>query len=168
MVCSVFKILVYSFDSNLNLIRETLIDRTIDGISYVDGVLYVGMGAREQPSKKSHRVNIIGRFDAKTLKEIAPRAEFDYGYETKYGFQNIVFDGRRLIASFYAVSDVPNVAFFDKDLKVTGVTTEKCSQGFDLLPLLMRGEGRRFVRATTNLTRVPPSVSCSFDFIELR
>lgn len=155
------------FDSDLNLIRETSIDRTIDGISYVDGVLYVGMGAREQPSKKSHRVNIIGRFDAKTLKEIAPRAEFDYGYETKYGFQNIVFDGRWLIASFYVVSDVPNVAFFGKDLKVVGVATEKCSQGFDILPPLMRGEGRRFVRATTKVTKIPHSVLCNFDFIEL-
>lgn len=153
------------FDKDLRLLRETVIDRTIDGIAYADGVLYVGMGAKEQPSSKPHRVNIIGRFDAKTLKEIAPRTAFDYGYETKYGFQNIVFDGVRFIASFYSVKGSPDVAFFDKDLKVLGTATEKCNQGFDILPPPMRGDGRRFVRARTKTGKT--GVSCSFDFINI-
>ena len=156
------------FDKNLNLVRETVVDRKIDGIACADGVLYVGMGAKEQPSSKPHRVNILGRFDAKTLKEIAPRAEFDYGHKTKYGFQNIVFDGERFIASFYTpVKGTPNVAFFDKNLKVLGVATEMCNQGFDILPPAMRKEGRRFVRATTEISKNPASVSCSFDCIDL-
>ena len=37
------------FDKDLNLVRETAIDRTIDGIACADGVLYVGMGAKTQP-----------------------------------------------------------------------------------------------------------------------
>ena len=155
------------FDKDLNLVRETSIDRTIDGIAYADGVLYVGMGAREQPSKKPHRVNIIGRFDAKTLKEIAPRTEFDYGHETRYGVQNIAFDGERLIASFYAVAGSPGVVFFDKNLKVLGTATERCNQGFDVLPPSMRRDCRRFVRATTKISRNPASVSCDFDFVDL-
>ena len=156
------------FDKDLNLLRETAIDRTIDGIAYADGILYVGMGAKEQPSSKPHRMNILGRFDAKTLKEIAPRSEFDYGHKTKYGFQNIVFDGDRFIASFYTpVEGTPNVAFFDKNLKVLGTATEKCNQGFDILPPAMRKEGRRFVRATTAISKNPASVSCSFDCIDL-
>ena len=156
------------FDKDLNLVRETVIDRTIDGIAYADGVLYVGMGAKDQPSKNPHRVNIIGRFDAKTLKEIAPRAEFDYGYETKYGFQNIVFDGERFVASFYSVKGSPDVAFFDRNLKVLGTASAKCSQGFDILPPSMRSEGARFVRATTKSTKSPPSVSCAFDFFDFK
>jgi enterochelin esterase-like enzyme len=155
------------FDKDLNLMRETAIDRTIDGITYADGVLYVGMGAMEQPSKNPHRVNIIGRFDAKTLKEIAPRAEFDYGHETKYGFQDIVFDGERLVASFYSVDGSPDVVFFDKNLNVLGTATETCNQGFDMLPRSMRRDGRRFVRATTNISKDPASVSCEFDFFDL-
>ena len=113
-------------------------------------------------------MNIIGRFDAKTLKEIAPRAEFDYGYETKYGFQNIVFDGSRLAASFYAVGDAPAMAFFDKDLKILGTASERCNQGFDLLPVSMRGEGRRFIRATSTVVKDPASVSCDFYFFDLK
>ena len=36
------------FDKDFKLLRETVIDRTIDGIAYADGVLYVGMGAKER------------------------------------------------------------------------------------------------------------------------
>ena len=156
------------FDKDLNLLRETAIDRTIDGIAYADGVLYVGMGAKEQPSSKPHRVNILGRFDAKTLKEVAPRVGFDYGHKTKYGFQNIVFDGGLFMASFYTpVDGTPNVAFFDKNLRVLGTATEKCNQGFDILPPTMRKEGRRFIRATSKVEKSPASVSCAFDFIDI-
>ena len=155
------------FDKDLNLVRETAIDRTIDGIAYAGGVLYVGMGAKTQPSKNPHRVNILGRFDAKTLKEIAPRAEFDYGYETRYGFQNIVFDGERLVGSFYAVPGSPGVVFFDKSLNILGTATKACNQGFDVLPPSMRRNGRRFVRAATRMSKDPAVVSCEFDFIDL-
>ena len=156
------------FDKDLNLLRETSIDRTVDGIAYADGILYVGMGAKEQPSSKPHRVNILGRFDAKTLNEIEPRAEFDYGYDTKYGFQNIVFDGQRLIASFYAVDGSPAVAFFDKNLKVLGTASVKCNQGFDILPPSMRSEWRCYVRATTVTVKNPPSVLCNIDFVDIK
>ena len=153
------------FDKDLEFLRETVIDRTIDGIAYADGVLYVGMGAKDQPSSEPHRVNILGRFDAKTLKEIAPRTEFDYGHDTHYGFQDIAFDGERLVASFYAVKGSPDVVFFDKDLNVLGMAFANCNQGFDILPSPLRGEGRRFVRAKTKTGET--GVSCSFDFIDL-
>ena len=153
------------FDKDLKLLRETVIDRTIDGIAYADGTLYVGMGAKEQPSSNPHRVNIIGRFDAKTLKEIAPRAEFDYGHDTRYGFQDIAFDGERLIASFYAVKGSPDVVFFDKGLNILGTAFAKCNQGFDILPPPLRGDGRRFVQAKTKTGE--SGVTCSFDFIDL-
>ena len=156
------------FDKDLNLLRETVIDRTIDGIAYADGTLYVGMGSKEQPSAKQHRVNILGRFDAKTLKEVAPRAEFDYGYETNFGFQNIVFDGERFIASFYAVKGSPNVAFFDKGLKILGTAMGKCNQGFDILPPSMRQEGRLFIKSKTKISKKPQAVSCRMDIFDLR
>ena len=154
------------YDGDLNLVRETSVDRTVDGIACVGGVLYVGMGAKEQPSKKPHRVNIIGRFDAKTLQEIAPRAMFDYGHETRYGFQNIVADGDCLYASFYAVEGAPKTALFDTSLKLRGTRMAGANQGFDILPASMRAPGARFVRATTNRGKTPPSVSCGFDFFD--
>lgn len=155
------------YDRDLNFVREKVIDRAIDGIACADGVLYVGMGAKEQPSANPHRVNVLGRFDAKTLEEIAPRAEFDYGHKTRYGFQDIVYDGRNILAAFYAVDGAPCVAAFDKDLKIKGTSSTVCSQGFDILPPSMRENGRRFVRATTSVGKDPASISCTFDFIEL-
>lgn len=156
------------FDKDLNLLRERVLDRTIDGIAYADGTLYVGMGAKTQPSAKPHRVNILGRFDAKTLKEVAPRMDFDYGYKTCFGFQNIVFDGGKFAASFYAPGGAPCVAFFDKELKIVGTASEQCNQGFDILPASMRSEGKRFVRATSKCTKSPSSVSCAFGFFDFR
>ena len=72
------------------------------------------MGAKVQPSKNPHRVNVLGRFDAKALKVIAPRADFDYGYETRYAFQNITSDGTKLYGTFYAVKGAPQIAVFDR------------------------------------------------------
>jgi len=134
------------FDANLNPVRSATIDRTIDGIACLDGVLYVGMGAKEQPSKKPHRVNVLGRFDAKTLKEIAPRQDFDYGHKTRYGFQDIATDGKLLYATFYAAEkQSPIMAVFDKGGTVVGVSTSGSNQGFDFLPdgrgLLVQRDG---------------------------
>ena len=154
------------YDENLNLLREAAVDRTIDGIAFADGVLYVGMGSKTQPSSNPHRVNMIGRFDAKTLKEIAPRAEFDYGHETRYGFQNIVFDGDVFYASFYAVNGAPKTAIFDKSLALRGTRMQGANQGFDMLPKSMRSPGACFVRATTKIEKSSKSVACGFDFFD--
>ena len=42
----------------------------VHGIAVLDGVVYLGMGSKTQPSKSPHRVNILGRFDAETLEEL--------------------------------------------------------------------------------------------------
>jgi len=152
------------FDRDLNLIRETLIDRMVDGIAYLDGVLCLGMGAKTQPSQEPHRVNVLGRFDAKTLAETAPRADFDYGYETKFGFQNIATDGKVLYGTFYSVKGAPQVAVFDKALKILGTHTLEANQGLDVVPPALTGGKLLFVKAKTKATKQPKSVSCSFDF----
>ncbi len=152
------------FDKDLNLLRETTIDRTIDGIAYLDGVLYVGMGAKTQPSKNPHRVNVLGRFDAKTLKEIAPRADFDYGFETRFGFQNITTDGTLLYGSFYAVKGAPQIAVFDKDLKIVGTRRLNANQGFEFMPPALGCAKGAFIKAKTKWAKAPRNVSCAFDF----
>jgi len=138
------------FDKDLNLVRSAKVDRTIDGIACLDGVLYVGMGSKSQPSKVPHRVNVLGRFDAATLKEIAPRQDFDYGHDTKYGFQDIATDGKLLYATFYAAKGAPIMAVFDKDGAVVGVSDSGSNNGFDFLPagggLLEQRKGALVVR----------------------
>ena len=152
------------YDPELNLVREKQLDRGVDGITILDGVLYLGMGARDQPSAKPHRVNLLGRFDANTLEEVAPRAAFDYGHETKFGFQNITTDGKRLYGSFYAVKGAPQVAVFDRDLRVTGTHRFKANQGLDALPSELSGGRKLFIRATTRLGADRKIAACAFDF----
>lgn len=156
------------YDAELNLKREREVERGIDGIAVLDGVVYLGMGSKTQPSKNPHRVNILGRFDAETLEEIAPRAEFDYGYETKYGFQNITTDGKLLYGSFYAVVGAPQTVAFDRDLRVRATHGLSANHGLDVLPAAVAGEGRAmFVRGKTHLDGNKKIASCSFDFFPL-
>lgn len=150
------------FDKDLNLVREAKINRRTDGITCMDGILYVGMGSKTQPSKDAHRVNIIARFDARTLKEIAPRTEFDYGYETNYGVQNITNDGKNIYFSFYSVSGAPQIAVTDKDLNVIGTKFLNANQGLDVMPSRMSGGKLLFIKAKT--TKTSSNVTCSLDY----
>lgn len=152
------------FDADLNLVRERELDRVIDGIAILDGIVYVGMGAKTKPSQKPHRVNILGRFDAATLEEIAPRAEFDYGVETKYGFQNITTDGEKLYGTFYATGGGAQVVAFDKSLRILSTHYIRANQGLDLLPARMAGAlAPVFIRANTRRDENGKIESCSFD-----
>ena len=126
--------LIQVYDEGLRLVREKEVDRRIDGICCVDGVLYVGMGAKEQPSKAAHRINIIGRFDASTLEEIAPRIDIDYGYQTNFGVQNLTTDGVFIYGSFYSDNGAPQIVQFDRDLNVCATFYLRAYQGLEVLP----------------------------------
>lgn len=152
-------------DKNLSKVKECEIDRGIDGITCLDGVLYVGMGSKTEPSSEPHRVNILGRFDAGTLEEIAPRVEFDYGYETTYGFQDITNDGTRLYGAFYAVGSNPQIAVFDKDCSIleTIHVDFVVNNGIDLMPAKFRGDRTVFLKARSYEVS-PGDVACDLDY----
>ena len=152
------------FDRHLKLVKEAVVDRRIDGITCMDGILYVGMGSKTQPSREPHRINIIGRFDARTLEEIAPRVEFDYGFETKFGVQDITNDGRNVYLSFYSVGGAPQIAVTDKDLNLVGTLSKEANQGLDVMPQSMSAGSPLFVKAKTVTSKNPAQVSCIIDF----
>lgn len=155
--------LIQVYDKDLVLVRERKIDRRTDGITILDGVLYLGMGSKTQPSSDAHRINIIGRFDPKTLKEIASRAEFDYGVRTSYGFQDITNDGKYIYATFYSV-DGPDTAVFDKDLNIVRTLESDATNGLDHMPERMSGGKNLFIRAKSISTSNPKGISASFDY----
>ena len=156
------KIQVY--DSNLNLLREANVNRRIDGICCLNGVLYVGMGAKKQPSKNAHRINLIGRFNVETLEEIAQRMEIDYGYETNYGVQNLTTDGIFIYGSFYAVGNAPQIVQFDSELRAINTYHLSANQGFDVIPPSLRHSEFRFVWAKTVYMSNPIAICCNVDF----
>jgi hypothetical protein len=142
--------MIQVFDKNLDLQRETLIDRGTDGITLLDGTLYVGMGAKTQPSKEPHRVNLFGRFDPVSLKETAPRQEVDYGFETHYGAQNMLTDGKILYVNFYGAKGSPPFVAFDKDFKPLKTFRFGTGQGADFVPAARAaGKVRVFTIRTT-------------------
>ena len=162
--------MIQVFDKDLNLQRETIIDRGIDGITCLDGMLYVGMGAKTQPSKAPHRVNLFGRFDPATLKETAPRQEVDYGFDTHYGAQNILTDGKLLFVNFYGAKGSPPFVAFDKDFKPVKTFRFGTGQGADFVPAARTaGKVRVFTVQTTGNRRakgdqpaVPPGGRIQF------
>ena len=144
--------MIQVFDQELNLVRETLLDRSTDGITILDGVLYIGMGSNHVPSREAHRENWAGRFDPKTLKPLGERQIIDFGYVTHYGIQDISNDGKHILCAFYsAKKGQPNFVAFDKDWKVVRADcTYYASNGFDRLPARFGGNQPRFFRVKTH------------------
>ena len=144
--------MIQVFDQELNLVRETLLDRSTDGITILDGVLYIGMGSNHVPSREAHRENWAGRFDPKTLKPLGERQIIDFGYVTHYGIQDISNDGKHVLCAFYsAKKGQPNFVAFDKDWKVVRADcTYYASNGFDRLPARFGGDQPRFFRVKTH------------------
>ena len=144
--------IIQVFDADLNLVREAKLERSTDGITILDGVLYIGMGSNHVPSREAHRENWAGRFDPKTLKPLGERQIIDFGYVTHYGIQDISNDGKHILCAFYsAKKGQPNFVAFDKDWKVVRADcTYYASNGFDRLPARFGGDQPRFFRVKTH------------------
>ena len=155
--------------------REAKLEKSTDGITILDGVLYLGMGSNHVPSKEAHRENWVGRFDPKTLKPLGERQIIDFGYMTHYGIQDISNDGKHILCAFYSVKkDQPNLIVFDKDLKVVRADcTYHASNGFDRLPARFGGDHPRFFRVKTVMSpknkaepKAQRKLSVKIDFFE--
>jgi len=169
--------MIQVFDQDLNLVRETLLDRSTDGITILDGVIYIGMGSNHVPSKDPHRENWVGFFDPKTLKPVRDRTIIDFGALTHYGIQDISSDGKNILCAFYtAEKGKPSLVAFDKDMKtICASSTYRASQGFDRLPARFGGDHPRFLRAITRTTpkdksapKASRKLSATIDFFEWR
>ena len=137
---------------DLSFVRESPgFPRPADGIAYIDGVFYVGLGSNFARPPEPHPVNWVCRFDAKTLRPLEEKRDFNYGHFTRFGVQDIATDGQRLFIAFYAVKGSPAVVVTDRDWnilqKVVGFTA---SNGLDLLPKRLRGDRPRFFKVTTS------------------
>lgn len=136
---------------DLSLVRESPgFQRPADGIAYADGIFYVGLGSNYAKPHEPHPVNWVCRFDAKTLRPLEEKREFNYGHLTQYGVQDIATDGKRLFIAFYAVQGAPAVVVTDTDWNILRkVTGFSASNGLDLLPKRLSGEKIRFLCVTT-------------------
>ena len=121
------------WDENLKLIKSSSFARSADGITCLDGVLYVGLGPARIP-EKPFRGNYFGKFDAETLQPLCEPFLVDHGYDCSAGVQNIATDGERLYINFYTPEeDYPCFFVFDKDFKVLQSHVFGWRHGVDLV-----------------------------------
>ena len=146
---------VQAYDEDLNLIASKDIPQGVDGVCVRDGIVYLGMNN----VPKLHRVNQIGRMDAKTL-EFLGRVDIDYGTDTSWGTQDITCDGENFWVAFYSKKPL---AVFDRDWKLLRTRDLDASNGLDVLPKSMQGKRLRFARGTNSWSSDP---SYRIDFFE--
>ena len=125
---------IQEYDENLTLLREvTWTGHGGDGITCLDGVLYVGLGPARDPAKP-FRGNYFGKFDAETLQPLCEPFLVDHGYDASAGVQNIATDGEKLYINFYTPEeDYPCFFVFDKDFNVLQSHVFGWRHGVDLV-----------------------------------
>ena len=122
------------FDAeDLSFIRRTKFERSADGITCVNGTIYIGLGPVLDKAKP-FRGNYFGKFDAETLE---PRCEpfiVDHGYDVSAGVQDIATDGERLYINFYTPEEgTPCFFVFDLDFNVLGAHVFGWRNGHDVV-----------------------------------
>ena len=167
------RIMVY--DEELNFLKETRFARPADGITCMDGVLYVGLGpggTKEAP----YRGCWYGKFDAETLAPLCEPFRIDHGYDCCAGVQNMATDGKFLYVSYYTPEETactPDFIKFDRDFNVLGAHRFGYRQGLDVVPCGTPGSVRFIYVTTVNWMGQPksgdwPPVQALWQFAEMK
>jgi len=120
------------WDENLKRIASTEFTRSADGITCIDGVLYVGLGSAYSPTPL--RGNYFGKFDAETLQPLCEPFIVDHGYDVTAGVQNMATDGEKLYVNFYTPEeDYPCFFVFDRNFKVLQAHVFGWRHGLDIV-----------------------------------
>lgn len=143
--------LIQVYDEELNLLKEKAIARPPDGITVMDGVLYLGLGLAEMYPDKPYRGNWYGKFNAETLEPLCEPFMVDHGYDSYVGIQNMTNDGEFIYANYYTVVEAertPNFVKYDRNMNVVATTRFGYAYGVDFIPGGADGK-RRFMYCDT-------------------
>ena len=160
------------FDEELNFIKEVPLARPADGITCLDGILYVGLGPAGTKAEP-YRGNWYGKFDAETLKPLCEPFRLDHGYDCCAGVQNMTTDGKYIYANYYCpdeTADTPCFIVFDRDMNVKGAHLFGWRQGMDVVPGGKDGAVRFIYCTTINWygTKHHAAVQALVQFAELK
>ena len=155
---------------NLKLLKQhKLLWGGADGITCLDGVVYLGMG-----NNKEKRKNWYGKFDAETLEPLCDTFGVDDDEGSVCGAQNMCTDGTYIYASHY-VDDpaAKNVSVHDKsDFRVVAKYQFGQNNGLDVVPGGVDGAVRFAWAFTPNWrnreNRPSPPVCAVVQFGELK
>lgn len=123
--------LVQVYDGDLKLIREKEFPMGFDGITALDGILYLGIGIiGDTPGRKCKVVRV-----REATLELIDEIEIEPGFVFRSAVQDMATDGRHLFFSFYTVGrGKEGLAVFTKDLKPVKKLPHVFSSGFDRMP----------------------------------
>ena len=135
---------IYMYDADtLELLKAQKVkskDAGVDGITVLDGVIYLAMGAtgKYDPETKSGRTCWYGKFKTETLEQIGEPFGEDHGDDSLCGSQNMCTDGKYIYSSHYTYDEAartPNVVVHDKDtFKVVAKCRFGWNHGIDVVP----------------------------------
>ena len=135
---------IYMYDADtLELLKTQKVkskDAGVDGITVLDGVIYLAMGAtgKYDPATKSGRTCWYCKFKTETLEQIGEPFGEDHGDDSSCGSQNMCTDGRYIYSSHYTYDEAertPNVVVHDKDtFKVVAKYRFGWNHGIDVVP----------------------------------
>ena len=135
---------IYMYDAEtLALLKAQKVkskDAGVDGITCLDGVIYLAMGAtgKYDPVTKSGRQCWYCKFKTETLEQIGEPFAEDHGDDSLCGSQNMTTDGTYIYSSHYTYAEAdhtPNVVVHDKDtFKVVGKYKFGWNHGIDVVP----------------------------------
>ena len=135
---------IYVYDAEtLRLLKTRKVkslDAGVDGITALDGVIYLAMGAtgKYDPATKSGRKCWYCKFNAETLEQIGEPFFVDHGDDSICGSQNMTTDGSYIYASHYTDDEAartPNVVVHDKDtFNVVAKHRFGWNHGIDVVP----------------------------------
>ena len=143
--------LIQVYDAELNLLKEKAVARPPDGITVLDGVLYLGLGKAEMYPDKPYRGNWYGKFNAETLEPLCEPFMVDHGHDSYVGIQNMTNDGEYIYANYYTVVEAertPNFVKYDRNMNVVATTRFGYAYGVDFIPGGADGT-RRFMYCDT-------------------
>ena len=172
---------IYMYDADtleLLKVKKLPMEGGCDGITCVDGVIYLGMGSKGKydHEKKCGRANRYCKFAAETLEQIGEPFYEDNGEYSGCGAQNMTTDGKYIYASHYTYDEAaksPNVIVHDKDtFKVVAKYRFGRNNGLDVVPGGKDGAVRFAWCCTPNWTKhrlKPPIPVCGVvQFVELK
>lgn len=121
------------YDENLNFLTNAVFAKPADGITCMNGVLYVGLGparVKDDPYCGSW----YGTFDEKTLRPLTEPRLVRHGSEVCAGVQNICNDGEKLYVQVYTPEmGTPCFLIFDKDFNLLGSDVFGWRNGLDIV-----------------------------------
>jgi len=121
--------LVRVWDAQLKTLAERTFDVPLDGITVLNGKVYVGVGTKDGAWHRGCRIKVLD-LELNELEDVA----VDFGYDIAYGVQTMSAVGNEIICGCYGGTSIGSA-----DLKTWRRIGLNCGEGIDRVPRAVAG-----------------------------